>query len=197
MIIRILGFLLAYLTCLSVAAQHTEKQYSEVDMGYNLMRALSTDPRGLIRQRTVGKTDFDGQFITYENLNEYNRHTSKIFDNKPYVDFDTLLIIGQKEELIRKIENLTAVNLDAERLIPTVLSDEEIEKRLKNKKMGESFGYGIVSFPIIQEGKTGEIYAIIYKTSAIYPAGDPGGNIYVYIKGNDQWELFCVANVFV
>ncbi|WP_164674982.1 hypothetical protein [Anditalea andensis] len=100
-------------------------------------------------------------------------------------------------ELIRKIKNLPEISLDAEKVTPKVLSEQEIEERLHKRKMGESFGYSIISFPIIQEGKEGEKYAIIYETAAIYPDGDPGGNIYVYIKTDDKWELFCVANVFV
>ncbi|KEO75224.1 hypothetical protein EL17_06065 [Anditalea andensis] len=57
------------------------KQYSEVDMGYELIGTIYTNPNGMIRQKTVGNIgDYSG-YITYANLNEFNRHSSRILDD--------------------------------------------------------------------------------------------------------------------
>src|SRR5690554_6754485 len=183
LVIKSLGFILFFNVWLpGTAQQKAEQAYQIINEGYELIDAVHSNPNGFLRQRTVGKTDQDGEFITYEHLNEFNRHSSKIFDNKPYVDFDSLLTKKQKKELVKKMEKLSVVQLDPSRVIQHVLSDEEIDAQLQKIEMGKSFGYTIISFPIIQEGKNGIKYAIIYETAALYPYGDPGGNMYVYCK---------------
>src|SRR5690606_1359230 len=66
---------------------------------------------------------------------------------------------------------------------------------VENRAAEPQFCYGIVSFPIIQEGKGGVLYGIVYEMSGICPVSHPGSNMHVYRKVEDKWEYFCIVNV--
>ncbi|KEO75222.1 hypothetical protein [Anditalea andensis] len=96
---------------------------------YEVINIIFKEPELVLRQRTVGKSDYEGHFITYDNMSGF-------------------------------------------------------------------FSYGIIGFPILQEGKNGTSYAFIFETKGVIPfAEDVGMQLYVYRKEEGSWEYFCVANV--
>ncbi|MCH7411644.1 hypothetical protein MM239_19820 [Belliella sp. DSM 111904] len=186
------------LILLVIGACKSQKHQSETDLAYDFLRFLYFNPNGTLRQNTVGtEDDFYSEFINYRQINLGNRSSRMPFDSINYVDFDTLLSAEQKVELIKKLDELKSVNLDPNKIIVNILSDEEIEDNFRKlrEKSGSSepsknFGYGIISFPIIQEGKNGEVYAIIFRTGVSFYGGGAGGNIRVFRDIGMGWEFY-------
>src|SRR5690554_1309556 len=154
-------------------------------------------PKGRLLEATIGsETQYDGEFLTYLWLNENNRERTPtgVLAITPFVDFDTLLTEAQKKELTWKFKHLPEVILDQHKVSAETIRQIDIEKNADNK---EFFPYGIVSFPLIQEGKDGSQYGIIYEIKGIYPVSHPGSNMHVYRKHDGKWEYFCIVNVSV
>jgi len=161
---------------------------------YEVINIKYTEPELVLRQRTVGKSDYEGQFITYENLNEFNRNPKNIFDTKPYVDFDKLLDRAQQKELKEQMAGISAVELDSSKVSVKLLTDGKLEE-LKNSSKG-FYSFSIIAFPLIQRGKSGIDYAIVFETKGIIPfAEDVGMQLHFYRKVEGSWEYFCVANI--
>ncbi|MCH7410877.1 hypothetical protein MM239_15825 [Belliella sp. DSM 111904] len=189
---------------LVIGACKSQKHQSETALAYDFLRFLYMDPNGTLRQNTVGAEE-DGlsQYINYKQINLGNRSSRMPLDTINYVDFDTLLSAEQKVGLIKKMEELKSVNLDPNKINGHILTDEEIEDNFRKlrEKLGSSepsknFGYGIISFPIIQEGQQGELYAIIFETGASYYGGGAGGNIRIFRDIGMGWEFFVFAHCF-
>ena len=111
-------------------------------------------PSGILLSPTIGKEhEWLGKYLTYEYLNEGNRPLDRPLDITPYVDFDTLLTLSQKTEMIKHFENWPSVRLDSSLTTANLKSEEEEVTALIEE--GQSFAYTHLSFPIIQEGKHG------------------------------------------
>ncbi|MCH7410881.1 hypothetical protein MM239_15845 [Belliella sp. DSM 111904] len=192
------------LILLVIGACKSQKHQSETALAYDFLRFLYYNPNVIVRQNTVGAEE-DGlsQYINYRQINLGNRSSRMPLDTINYVDFDTLLSVEQKVELIKKLDELKSVNLDPNIINVNIFSTEEIEENFRKlrEKLGEgefsgSLGYSVISFPIIQEGKNGEIYAIIFLTGASYYGGGAGGNIRIFRDIGMGWEFFVFAHCF-
>ncbi|WP_205623542.1 hypothetical protein [Anditalea andensis] len=154
-------------------------------------------PEGLLRDTTIGTAnEFNRTFLSYAWLNENNRELipGGVLMVVPYVDFDTLLTKKQKDELTLKFESVSEFALKQDKINAKTISKLDIKKRIDAE---DRICYGVVSFPIIQEGKDGIMYGIIYEMSRICPVSDPGSNMHVYRKIKGKWEYFSIVNVSV
>ncbi|KEO75231.1 hypothetical protein [Anditalea andensis] len=146
---------------------------------------------------TIGSTtELYGEFLTYQTLNEGNREKtpSGTFSITPYVDFDTLLTVDQKNELISKFEGLAMLDLDPGRLTAILVSQEEIKDK---KSKSEEFGISHISFPIVQKGIGGIEYAILSDNVASSSGFSLGGSMHVYRKVEKEWEYFCIVSLWL
>jgi hypothetical protein len=182
-------------TVMSCLAQ--ERSSTSVDGSGDAYKLINLQyPSGLLREFTTWAGDIAvSDALSYEWLNENNRGPipGGALEITPFVDFDTLLTKMQKSELGDKFKNLRQVTLQKDKIDAQLISQAAIENRAAEPQ----FCYGIVSFPIIQEGKDGILYGIIYEMSGICTVSHPGSNMHVYRKVEDKWEYFCIVNVSV
>lgn len=169
---------------------------SEVNEAYGIINLHHPGGGNIYLYKTAmgSATEIYGEMLTYQVLNEGNREKtpSGVLAITPYVDFDTLLTADQKNELVNKFERLPVLDLDAERLTTTVISQEDIKDK---KSTGEEFGISHISFPIVQEGRGGVEYAIVADNVASSTGFSLGGRMHVYRKIDGEWKYFCVVSI--
>ncbi|MCH7410880.1 hypothetical protein MM239_15840 [Belliella sp. DSM 111904] len=198
-------YLIVYALTLSIATLISSckiQQQKQMDLEYGLLRFLHHDPASIIRQNTIDNNDtLYGRFLRYDYLRENIRSTNNPNDSEPFLNLDLLFTEDQKGQLINKFKELMEVQLDPDRMIAEVLPEEIYLERKENfdkiypKNLSEPIvpRMNKISFPIIQKGINGVIYAITFDTFSFRFRSDSVGEIRVFVKSDPYWELLGFA----
>ncbi|MCH7410878.1 hypothetical protein MM239_15830 [Belliella sp. DSM 111904] len=196
------AIILFFTVFISVSSNNAKAQTEDIELEYSLLRAIYDNEDDLIRQNTLSKEEMDffyNEYFNYSFINEFNRYKNAL-DPSAYVDFDTLLTSDQKQEFIRKLEHPIKVDLDPVRIIPPIISESAIEER-KNELQGrEMLIFTLISYPIIQKGKNGEVYGIVFETGNIFPEWHDifiKGTVRIFKLEEDNWKFFATVNCWL
>lgn len=127
--------------------------------------------------------------LNYKSLNGHNFQKNWALENERHINFDTIFNKRQQNEIDRKIEALESFVLAPNRLHnPNILyTPDEHVKEVITKKVGLEK----ISFPFIQKGKNGNLYAFIYRENPTQ------GIFYIYKLIDGKWKEFSKLQIWI
>lgn len=117
---------------------------------YSLIDKL--DYKGIYNQTKQFSNIASKNQFNMDYINGYNRSKSEILERENFIDFDTIFSSAQVNAIDEKIKNLKEINLK--------------KKKLSNSTLTKSNPYVYITYPIIQKGRSGNIYGIIYESTS-------------------------------
>ena len=153
------------------ATSNIKKHQSEEELAFELIEHMKYG-KGILNRQTLSFKDLqnknDSWLFNLEEIDQRNYNRNWVTENKPFVDFDTIFSPEQKLSADKKFRSLKN-----KKLLPRELNNPEI---LANN------GSVVITFPIIQQGKTGEIYGFIAEYTS------PESTLFIFKRTSLGWK---------
>ena len=127
-----------------------EERYPE----YSLINSIGYDNHILNRVTLSYDNLSNKNLFTINEINKRNYKDNWVFENKPFVNFDTIFNSTQENKINEKFKKLESIYLN--------------KNKIKNKNALSKKGQTYITYPFFQEGKKGKIYAFFFSYLLLY-----------------------------
>lgn len=147
-----------------------DKIFTDDQLAYELINTINYR-NGVLNRTTLSYEELSQKnLLKIDEISDRNYKNNWVFENEPYVNFDTIFSNSQKYLINENFKKLQKVKLNP--------------RKLKYTNALSKNGQTLITFPFVQEGKDGILYAFLVQMSS------PESSLYIFVRNKEGWQEF-------